>query len=330
MTYAIKQIPEDFLVSEVVDMFIGKGGKYSCYSLWKNNCTTEYAIGAIAHAFGKRRKFINYSGTKDRVAVTEQYISIMNGPQRNLDLNNIKLSYLGRVNERINLSTHVANDFEIVVRAIDGVKAPRKVKRIPNYFDEQRFGMRRDNHFIGKLIIQKKFKEAARMLPECLDHLKQYPNDGVGALRKIHKRTLWLYVHAYQSFLWNKIASEYMKKFKHKKIKYVLGELTVPTEKVENINIPLIGYETKIPNEIAFIANDIMTKEDVKKEDFEIKEIPEMVSKGADRNLLMPLEELELGTLEKDELNTGKRKCKVSFRLPKGSYATMAIRCLFD
>ncbi|MFH1445080.1 MAG: tRNA pseudouridine(13) synthase TruD [Nanoarchaeota archaeon] len=330
MAYKIKQIPEDFLVSEVIDVFIGKGGKYACYSLWKNNVTTERAISAIAYSLKKSRKYINYSGTKDKFAVTEQYISILNGPNKNLDLNNIKLTYLGRVDERMNLSTHVANDFEITVRAIDEIKTPKKMKWVPNYFDEQRFGREANNHFIGKLIVQKKFKEAARMIPECLEHLRNHHNDAIGALRIIPKRTLWLYVHAYQSFLWNRMVSEYMKKFKHKKLKYPLGELIFPTENVKNINVPLIGYETKIPNDIAFIANEIMSSEGVKKEDFKIPEMPEMVSSGADRNLMMPLEEFSITSLEKDELNKGKRKCVVSFRLPKGAYATMAIKALFN
>ena len=332
MAYIIKQIPEDFMVSEVIDLFIGEGGNYACYSLWKNNCTTERAVAMAAAALNKRLKHINYSGTKDKFAVTEQYISVLNGPKRNIEMNNVKLNYLGRIDERINLSTHVANDFDIVVRNIE--KAPEKLSWVPNYFDEQRFGMEKTNHYIGKLIVQKKFKEAVRMIPEdsCIEHLKKYPNDAIGALRTIPKRTLWMYLHAYQSFIWNKAVSEYLKQFDHKKIKYVLGELVVPKnpENIENIDVPMVGYETTIPKKIEPIINKILSDEGVKMEDFKIPEMPEMVSKGSSRKILAPIEDLEISELENDELNNGKKRCSISFRLPRGSYGTMAIRCMFD
>ena len=168
------------------------------------------------------------------------------------------------------------------------------------------------------------------MIPECIEHLKQYPNDAIGALRKLPKRTVWLYVHAYQSFLWNRMASEYLKRQNHKTIRYPLGELVIPEGKVKSINIPLIGYETKIPDSISSIAKKMLDYEGIKKEDFRIPEMPEMVSQGADRELMMPLDDVEIGPLENDELNRSKKKCRVSFRLPKGSYATMAVKAMFE
>ena len=40
----------------------------------------------------------------------------------------------------------------------------------------------------------------------------------------------------------------------------------------------------------------------------------------------MPVANLTIGTLEDDELNDGRKKVRVVFSLPKGSYATMVIK----
>ena len=54
----------------------------------------------------------------------------------------------------------------------------------------------------------------AEYLFKAAEYLEKNKNDYIGALRLIPKKILWLYIHSYQSYLWNIIAK---KSKKHKK-----------------------------------------------------------------------------------------------------------------
>lgn len=322
MDFKIKQIPEDFRVAEKYSLKPGKDGVYGYYNLIKTSYTTQRAIETIARRIRKRSKFFNYSGNKDKYAVTEQLISILHGPARDVEMKDIKLVYLGRGSERINLGTAEENTFEITVRNID--KLPKAIQ-VPNYYDDQRFGMNGNNHIIGKLLLQKKFKEACKLIPETEDHLIERPSDYVSALRRIPKRILRLYPHAYQSYLWNVIVSKEIQKGKHKFIETASGKLAIPLETTKNKKINIVGYDTKITKK----EKEILNKEEIKQEDFKVKEIQEFDLSGESRDMLIEVKNLEISKLEEDDLNTGKKKCTLKFTLPKGAYATTVIKAFF-
>jgi tRNA pseudouridine13 synthase len=296
--YVIKEIPEDFVVKEQMQLRMTEG-IYSYYLLRKRNLTTIDAIAKIAREFRISPKYINFAGTKDKVAITEQYISISKGPAKGLDLPSLKLTYLGKGNERINLGTHKANRFEIVVRNI--TEKPRPITKMRNLFDSQRFGKLDNNHKIGKLLVQKKFRNAVTLIDD--DRLKDYladnPNDVVGALKTLPKKLLQLYIHAYQSHLWNKMA-----------------------EKSQENTLPLIGFATKLTDEV----QEILKSEGLTQRDFVCREIPEISTDGDMRQVQVNITDLKIGNLEDDDLHPGMKKVKIEFSLPKGSYATMAIR----
>ena len=93
--YKLKQIPEDFVVKEIVELELKPDGRYGYYKLTKKDYNTVSACKVIANKLHVKPKFVNFSGTKDRQAVTEQVISISLGPKRNLEIPGIKLEYLG-------------------------------------------------------------------------------------------------------------------------------------------------------------------------------------------------------------------------------------------
>ena len=149
--FKFKQKPEDFKVTEKIklDMFDDpeKKGDYSYYTLTKKDQNTIDAVMIIAKAWHIKPKFINFAGTKDKNAVTEQVISISKGPKKDLYLDNITLNYLGQGNERINLGSLEGNGFEIIVETdndlnngqiLNGLQVKKLTKTI-NYFDDQRF-----------------------------------------------------------------------------------------------------------------------------------------------------------------------------------------------
>src|SRR3989338_4242623 len=106
--FKIKQIPEDFIVEEVSDIKISNTGKYAYYLLKKRNCNTMDAISKISESAKTPLRFIGFAGNKDRNAVTQQNISILNGSENleNHYFNNFEIKYLGRGNEPIFLGAN--------------------------------------------------------------------------------------------------------------------------------------------------------------------------------------------------------------------------------
>ncbi|HEC96150.1 MAG TPA: tRNA pseudouridine(13) synthase TruD, partial [Euryarchaeota archaeon] len=118
----------------------------------------------------------------------------------------------------------------------------------PNFYGIQRFGsVRPISHIVGKLLIKEEFEEAFltliakpyggespeilevrnyllktrdyegayRMMPErmifdkrMLEHVVRHPGDFVGAFRSLPKPLRIMYIYAYQSYIFNRILSE--------------------------------------------------------------------------------------------------------------------------
>ncbi|AJC71112.1 tRNA pseudouridine synthase D [Thermococcus guaymasensis DSM 11113] len=171
----IKVFPEDFVVIEDPLPQIFEGRKHAIFLLKKRNWDTMAAVKEIAKRAGISHRDIGFAGTKDRHAVTYQYISVpadAKGKVEAVQIRDIELKFVsyGRF---IKLGHLLGNRFKVIVRDV-GEDAFEKTKEIvrelrgkggfPNYFGYQRFGERRVvNHLIGKLLLQGKFDEAARL-----------------------------------------------------------------------------------------------------------------------------------------------------------------------
>jgi tRNA pseudouridine13 synthase len=309
--YKIKQIPSDFIVREINKLNFDENGIYSYYLLKKTDYNTVDAINRVCSYLNISEKRVNFAGNKDKAAVTEQYISINHGQNKSFALNDIELKFVGRGSERLNLGCLKGNEFEIVVRNIEKKPLPKKL--IINYFDEQRFGKNNDNQTVGKLILKERYSDACKMIPETERTLKEKPNDFVNALRNIPKKVLKLYIHAYQSYLWNIAAYEISK------------------TKKTNIKLSIIGFGTEFSDKkIEKIYEKIMKDENLTFRDFVNKKIPELSDEGTERDLYVMPEHLDIGTLEDDELNPGMKKIKIKFSLGKGAYATNVIKSLME
>ncbi|MBR9676282.1 tRNA pseudouridine(13) synthase TruD [Candidatus Woesearchaeota archaeon] len=291
--YELKKIPEDFKVEEVNNnlKLIGKGS-FSLYKLTKKDVDTFKAIRIIAEKLRINQKYVNYAGTKDKKAVTTQYVTISKGPPKNFDFNNIRLEFLGSREERLSLGELSGNNFEITIRNIE--RKPKEIKGFPNFFDSQRFGIKENNHIIGKCLVLGDFKKAAEIITE------ENVANPIEYFQKMPKRQARLYVHAYQSYLFNKLLERN------------------PKEKV----IPLIGFGTEPDEE----TQKLLDEEEITTRDFIIRKIPYLSSEGENRDAYIEIKDLFIGGLEDDDENLGKKKCVVKFYLPKGSYATMAIK----
>jgi tRNA pseudouridine13 synthase len=143
----IKRLPEDFQVAELSD-FPATGGEFSLYRLSKRSLGTPEAIDEIIRRWHVPRPRVSYGGLKDRHAITQQYLTVRNGPRRNLSEKNLELCYLGQCGRPFTPRDIAGNRFTIVIRdlsqnglaaALDGLAEAAR-DGLPNYFDDQRFG----------------------------------------------------------------------------------------------------------------------------------------------------------------------------------------------
>ena len=195
----IKQIPQDFRVSEVgVDYITSikylpdkkveeidwnsvfenkpKDKDYLIVDMEKINITTTSAINQLSRFIHVSRKKINYAGLKDKRSISSQRLSIYNPEKDRISkflYKNIKVYNPFWSSEDITIGKLKANKFEITIRQIvdkskDDIKKiiledfkEIKEKSLINYFGEQRFGgIREITHRVGKLILMKRYKEA--------------------------------------------------------------------------------------------------------------------------------------------------------------------------
>ncbi|MEM4202786.1 MAG: tRNA pseudouridine(13) synthase TruD [Candidatus Methanomethylicaceae archaeon] len=171
----------------------------------------------------------------------------------------------------------------------------------------------------------KEFPKSLKLERSILYHLSKYPRDYAGALRCLPRQTLLLFVHAFQSRLFNILLSERIKEGEIKKEEgeYYCGEklgfpdINKKEEKKRKSTYlvgKIIGYETKINER----EKNLLLRFGIKPQDFKISFIPEISTKGGYRLLFAPLKDFSF----KD--NT------FIFSLPAGSYATVALREFLD
>jgi tRNA pseudouridine13 synthase len=247
----------------------------------------------------------------------------------------------------------------------------------PNYFGEQRFGsIRHNGRFLAKHLMLEDFEEALKIYltqwsskdrsrikefkkfisrhwgnwEECLrvalppneriiiSHLRDYPRDFLKALNLINPRMLFIYIAAYQSYLWNKLTSEYLRiNFREEelmKFYYTAGEMvfykSISDELLKEFiqtQIPLVDHKVEFPEEkIKDIAEMIIRREGVSMGSFRLNKIKKAFFKSVPRDLIVFPEELEIYDPAPDEIYSPKFKLTVSFFLASGSYASVLLR----
>lgn len=232
---------------------------------------------------------------------------------------------------------------------------------IANYFGEQRFGGAREvTHLVGKEFVRgnfedgvmlyltatfpleeedvknariglaktRDFSKAIREFPakfryerSIIHHLCKYPSDYIGAFRKLPKHMQYLFTHAYQSLLFNRIIE--------RRFEEGMGLGKVDGDILDNgiPTVPLLGFESEFAEgKAGEIEKEVLCGEGLTLEDFRIREFPELSAKGGRKRIALFPEGLRLIKVEEDELNEGSLKAVVSFSLEKGSYATTVLR----
>ena len=172
----LKQRPEDFRVEEFTPVIPTPSGTtdgpFTLYKLEKRGWTTPDALAAVSRRWKVDFRRLSYGGLKDRHAHTIQYLTIHNGPEKNLTHEGFTVTYVGRL-DRPYSSEHIrANGFIITLRSLsqpDLEKADAALPEVssvgvPNYFDDQRFGSVGDGTgFVAREMVLGNFEVALRL-----------------------------------------------------------------------------------------------------------------------------------------------------------------------
>ncbi len=171
----LKCRPEDFRVEEV-PLFEPTGeGPHLYLLVEKRRRLTTDITRILSQHFGISRQQIGFAGLKDKHAITCQAITIENAdPDRAaaFDDQYIRILHVDRHRHKLQRGDLAGNRFVIKVREVDAAKVIHarhimdRLERegVPNFYGEQRFGYRLENHELGRLLLQDRWQEFLDMM----------------------------------------------------------------------------------------------------------------------------------------------------------------------
>ncbi len=233
-----------------------------------------------------------------------------------------------------------------------------------NYFGEQRFGSAKfADMFIAKLLLEEKYEEALREYLTSMadkrrkkallkswgrwsEFMKLMPQNssiekGVvkslmrgasyeEALRRLPKRVKLLFSFAYQSYLWNRYLSTFVRRyFKHCGVPFLKWSLAFTTEMSERVyqdikglEIPFLGTEHKpADTKIRIIIGEVLEEEGLNALRLDVNRVGIKLFTDGLRKAFVHPREMKV-------LDVGESSMRISFVLPPGSYATVLLRKL--
>lgn len=251
----IKEAFDDFRVDEIPAYPFSGSGEHLIVLVQKRGITTLEAIRRLARHARVPERDVGYAGLKDARGVTTQYLSFGRTPPQRLEgveLPGVRVLETVRHGNKLRLGHLAGNRFTVLIRnPSGGAEDARRIlsvlerRGIPNYFGEQRYGLRGNSGVIGRLIVTGRCREAVDVLmgsPDGVDHdgwrsalaawndgrladactlfppfcgterrvvraLMEHPGDHGRALHSIDRRLLTLFLSAAQSELFDAVVA---------------------------------------------------------------------------------------------------------------------------
>lgn len=316
----LRRSPEDFQVEEVPAYLPCGEGEHLYLHVRKRGLSTPELARQLARALGVGEHEVSWAGLKDRQAVTTQWLSLpakkAEGALSSLSIPGMELLEAKRHGNKLKNGHLRGNRFTLWLRDVLDVCAARAsferlvAHGVPNYFGEQRFGLKDDNAEAGKRLLRG-------------ERLPRRPSS--------FERKLFL--SAYQSALFNRLAAARVEAGTLGRA--LLGDVLRKTDtgglfvceapdvdqpRVEGREVSAAGplFGPKMPRaagEVAAAEEAVLSVEGMTLEDFRRGKDETEGGRRAYRVFLgEPALEQEGNAL------------RLSFSLPRGCYATVVLR----
>lgn len=314
----LKSAPEDFVVEELPAYEPSGQGEHLLFWVEKTGRDTPSVARAIARALGIPEREVSYAGLKDRQAVTRQRFCVLARHEAALAAVSepgVRIWGAARHGNKLRTGHLAGNRFRLRLREVrDPGAAAAVVERLsregfPNYFGDQRFGIRGDNAEAGKRLLR------GERLPHKPDRFERR-----------------LFLSAFQSLLFNRALAErltggtfarallgdVMRKLETGGL-FVCRSVEEDQPRVDRFEISPAGplFGPKMPaaeGEVAALEQRLLAEEGVSLETFTRGRGE---TEGGRRAYRLPL----AAAIEPDGADLW-----LSFELPKGSYATVVLR----
>ncbi|MCK4973372.1 MAG: tRNA pseudouridine(13) synthase TruD, partial [Candidatus Heimdallarchaeota archaeon] len=131
-----------------------------------------------------------------------------------------------------------------------------------------------------------------------------------------------LFVHAFQAKLFNRYLTVRWNEHSQDLQKSITGE----TVKNGKIYAPIIGRKTVLSGDVKNIYEEILNEEEIEMNLFQNQIVQKIGGQGTFRTISLLPNNLQIENVQEDEINSTKTKAEISFKIPKGSYATELLR----
>ncbi|XP_041112276.1 pseudouridylate synthase 7 homolog [Polyodon spathula] len=362
-------------------------GNFCHCTPYKENKDTMEAINVLSKFLRIKPNLISYMGTKDKRAITVQRIAVQKiTAQRLFQLNtclmNFKLGNFSYQKHPLKLGELQGNHFTVVIRNISGSNEQMELAMVSlretgfiNYYGMQRFRTTAvPTYQVASMcvaemgyLVQCREEWARSQDPEAalrklqvkrcvegqlLRGLSSYgKNNIIAAFAVIPRNNRLMYIHSYQSDVWNNLVSRCIEEFGLKAVPGDLilrrGEADVSDYSIRDVVMPLPGFDVIYPTHtIGDGYKEMMEADNLDINNMRHK-IRDYSLSGAYRKIITRPQEVSWEVISYDDLKIplvhtdveklerklppvcrkeGKyRALRMEFSLPPSCYATMAI-----
>jgi tRNA pseudouridine13 synthase len=171
-----KERPDDFRVIELPAYEPCGEGEHVLFEVEKRGISTHEALARLGRVLGVESRAIGIAGLKDAQGVTRQWLSVQALPGSGLDperllaldVKGLAVLFARRHRNKLRVGHLRGNRFVIRLRGVgaaelDSARALLDVlarRGVPNYFGEQRFGLRGDTWKVGRALLLGQHDEA--------------------------------------------------------------------------------------------------------------------------------------------------------------------------
>lgn len=333
-TFVLKHSPKDFQVNEsyIIPLDIPQQENLHFFILQKIGFTTFDAVHCCSEFFNILKEDVSFFGLKDENAITQQLLCIrissddvakdniekFNMQFYSSDLSYLKLIYYQKSPAKLEIGGLSGNVFSLTIRKLSKNAIQQLFDRnkmeftFINYYGTQRFGLpgqEANTHIIGKHIIDSDYVCAFEKIKGQKSRLgesaKNFKGEAADFFKSMDNKERNFFINSYYSSLWNDDVKAYLEnncselvKYYENEIIYLLPGAQLPNN-FKDINDTLVQYKTQ-------------------------PESSEILLKPFCRPALIQVF-FNILNVDNDDVFDGHSKLSISFNLPPGAYATMAI-----